>query len=369
MVGRVLEATLESARCEFDSSVSVGEVLYYMDKKTKDKILMRVDSMETTNLGGIRGWCTFMVRTDRPPAPLLPLFLAVDYEEKGILLIGHDYRGQEVRININPLFLHFLIAGMTQRGKTHLMIVLLEELAKLGIPCLVIDPQGEFVNFPSLYKNTFVVEELKIEDLVAHLQQKHIVIYNMLGLIKQFKVRRTAEILNALILEKERDYRQAENDPLLLTIPPVLIFIDETEIFAPEEKFITRNSPAESAEYVIDIAKRGSKLGLGLVLAAQRVNMLDLDVRSNCNSAAVFQTNNRSDKGAVSLMSFVTKTSLEQVKNLLVGECLIRGAIFMGSRIVQVRDIVVQRAKKVDFEDILGVKDKAVKPIFKPSIG
>jgi len=368
VVGRIVEATLESARCELDGSVTIGDVLYYEDKKGGEKFLLRVDSMDSTSVGGIRGWCVFMMRTVRPPAQMSPLYMAVDYEEDGILLLGHDYRGLEIRVNVNPLFLHFLIAGMTQKGKTHLMIVMLEELAKIGIPALVIDPQGEFANFPARFRNTVVVEELKIEDLLAHLREKRIVIYNLLGLTKQFKVRRVAEILEALVLEKERDYRQAENNPMLLTVPPLLVFIDEAEIFAPTSQFITRRAPAESAERIIDIAKRGSKMGTGLILAAQRVNMLDLDVRSNCNSAAIFQINNKSDRDAVKLMSFVTRSTLDQVRNLMRGECLIRGTVTMGSRIIQVRDIEVERSKVVDFEGMLGVKGRAVRPIYAQNI-
>lgn len=129
----------------------------------------RIDHLETTSLQGLVGYIIFIERPHRPPKVYAPIFKRTD-DRKGLLVIGHDYRGNEVTIDVNPLFLHLLQVGMTQQGKTHSLIVLLEELAKHGVPCIVFDTQGEFVNMPQVFKNCIVVENIAVKDLIARLQ-------------------------------------------------------------------------------------------------------------------------------------------------------------------------------------------------------
>lgn len=351
VVGRIIESTIFNARCEFTESVDVGDMVYF--KLKNDEILARVDLVETSPFYGLNGWIVFMERTPRSPKHMTPIY-TTEVDTTGILNVGTDYRGRPIKISVNPLFNHLGLFGMTQRGKTHAMIVLIEELAKRGAPCLVIDPQGEFVNIPEKFKNVVVVENIETSDLIAYLQQHMIVIVNLLGLPNFFKSKRAGEILELFKLEKDKDYKQAEDDYRLLEIPPTLIFIDEADLFAPNR--VEKYTYGGTIETVIDIAKRGAKMGMGLVLSTQRLYALHIDARDNCNSIMAFKTVSKSNKMALSQMPFVSKGTLTRVKNLLKGECIMLGDIIFGSRTVRVRDIETRRAKKVDFEEILGIK-------------
>lgn len=74
--------------------------------------------------------------------------------------------------------------------------------------------------------------------LISYLQQRKIVAYNLLGYTKTAKAARVSEILTDLMAAKERDYQQANGSPMLLELPLVLVFLDEADLFAPNQRKI-----------------------------------------------------------------------------------------------------------------------------------
>ncbi len=363
VIGRILESTIHNARCEFSLGAQAGDPVTVKVGDTEFKA--RIDQLETTPLLGLQGWIIFLERPPRPPRAMATVHRGV-VDMGGILFFGHDYRGNEVRFNVNPLFNHLLLVGMTQRGKTHGMLVLLEELTETGVPCIVFDTQGEFINLPEARKNSIVVEDINIMDLIAHLQMKRTIVINMLGLTNSVKASKFAALLTQFTVEKERDYAQAGNSDQLLKIPPTLIFVDEAEIYAPKVGVRSKRYGA-SAEAMTELAMRGSKLGMGLVASVQRVNSLAIDVRDNCNSVAAFRVIGRSNRMALACMAFFNTATLDRLKGLMKGECLVLGPLAGGSQTVKVRDIETRRAKNVNFEEMLGIVDGEATE-FKPSI-
>ncbi len=59
---------------------------------------------------------------------------------------GDGSQAESSTFDADKLTRHGVILGMTGSGKTGLGIVLLEELARLSIPCLIIDPKGDMGN-------------------------------------------------------------------------------------------------------------------------------------------------------------------------------------------------------------------------------
>lgn len=250
---------------------------------------------------------------------------------------------------------------MTRAGKTHWCLVLLEEAIMRNMPALIIDSHGEFVNLAKKTdkwkhtENVVVVEDIRIEDLIPYLQQHRTVIYNLLGLPKVSKANRVAEILSLLKEEKEKDYAQAENQEALLQIPPVLIVIDEAEIYAPNKtsKWGVRS---DALGVVTDLAKEGAKFGMGLIVVPQRLTMLDIDVRSQCNSAAIFRNTDLGSKTAISKLDYITNQDLKNMSGYFKGTCLMAGSFVRRVKTVYVRDLLSEKVKKIDFAEMLGIE-------------
>jgi len=367
-IGRILSSTLRTARVEFsDESIEEGMMIEFeipSSSTTTKTITAKIDKLELTKYAGLTGTIYYLDRVDKPPKYMTEIQLSYDVED-GVFFVGVDFRGIDVKLDLNPLFGHLLVSGMTKAGKTHFMLVLIEELIKHNVPCIIFDPHGEFVNLAKYAPDNVVnVEDLRIEDCISLLQQRKIVVYNLLGLLKVSKSNRVAEILSQLKTKKEEDYAQAGNNTLLLKLPPILIFIDEAEIFAPNSRGPSINQVRSGAlPAIMDIAKEGAKFGLGLIVAPQRVTRLDIDIRGQCNSAALFRFTDLGSRRAISEMDYITPRDLDALKGFAQGDCLLIGRIVKRPRMVTIRDMESERAKDVNFAEILGVfKDKVAKP-------
>jgi len=359
-IGRVLSATERYARVEFeDREMEVGMLIeFQVNRRT---ITAKIESLESLKYSGLVGHVYFLDPVEKPPRPMTKVYISHDFED-GIIYIGKDRRGVEIRININPLFGHVLVAGMTKAGKTHFMIVLLEALIKLKVPCIVFDPHGEFVNLVKTYPNDVViVEELRMPDLISYLQLRKTVVYNLLGLHKVSKANRVAEIVSELQSLKEKDYMNAVNDARLLTIPPTLIFVDEAELFAPNTSgYRGGQVKSEALDSLVSLSKEGSKFGLGLIIAPQRVTRLHVDVRGQMNSSILFRLVDLGSKQAIQSMDYISGRDIKSIGAFDQGACLITGILVKRPRIVRIRDIITERAKKVDFEEILGIEKENI---------
>ena len=351
-IGRILSSNNNTSRAEFEEEAREGMLVAAQRGKTQ--YIGRIDRLETLKFKGLTGYIIWFDLLDRPLRTMTEIFIADEEHEKGFLELGVDLRGLPIKIGINPLFGHMLNAGMTTVGKTHTMIILCEELGPHKVPTLVIDPQGEFVHLPELDRERYiVVEDLRIEDLISHLQQRKVIIYNLLGYTKKEKVVRVGGLLEELINAKERDYKQAD-DALLLNIPPVIVIVDEADLFAPNlQKRMT--APSDAVESMVDIMERGAKFGLGVIVSTQRITRLDIDVRSQCNSSIIFRMIDAGSIQAVHGLDYIPRTEVNKIKTLHQGQCLLAGNIVRRPRRIFTRDIKTRRAKDRDFEKMLGI--------------
>lgn len=361
-IGRIISSDHKSARAEFNEEAMEGMLVSITRKKRT--YIGKIERVESRKFKGLTGYIYWLDYVERPFPSMTPIYIADEELEAGHIYIGNDLRDIKVKLKVNPLFGHVLVAGMTTAGKTHWLIVLLEELGSLEVPCLVIDPQGEMVNMPIVNRERYVVvEDLKIENLIPHMQQKKIVIYNLLGCTKKEKVARVSSILEALMLAKERDYQQAQESPLLLNLLPILVIIDEADIFAPNLRRGRGSGGREAVGPVVELLERGSKFGLGAVVATQRITRLDIDVRSQCNSAIIFRLIDNGSIQAVHTIDYIPKEEINRIKGLRQGQCIVAGQVVSRARRVYIRDIATPRAKNRDFEEMLGI-DAPEKEIF-----
>jgi len=354
-IGRILDSTDKHSRAELTDDAMEGMLVSV--NRQGYTFLGRIEKIESQKFGGLIGYIYWLDYLGRPFSSMTEIFMAEEETETGHIYIGEDQRNIKVKLPVNPLFGHVLVAGMTTVGKTHLLIVIAEELGQLGVPCLIIDPQGEFINLPVIDRERYVVvEELRIENLINHMQQKRIVVYNLLGYSKITKISRVAELLQELMNAKEKDYQQAAADPRLLQMPPILIIIDEADIFAPNLIKGQGEGARESVGPVVDLLERGAKFGLGTIVATQRITRLDIDVRSQCNSAMIFRMIDAGSVQAAHNIDYIPEQEIHRIRALEKGAAIIAGNLVKRVRRVQIRDIKTPRAKHRDFEKMLGIQ-------------
>lgn len=357
LVGKVTSVSGLSGRAEFISRVRIGDFIYYVASGNR-KIVCQVTSLQSSPFRGTHGYFKILDIAGELPKSWAELYLLHKQLDTGHIEVGKTQKGYTVRLRVNPFFRHVLIAGITQKGKTHLQIVIQEEFLKHRIPSLIIDSQGEFVHLNEFDSNAIVTEEIRIEDILGYLKQRKTVVYNLQGLSYPVKAKRVYEALSQLMQAKEQDYKKAENDVRLLEIPPVIVDVDEAEIYAPE--LYTSILDPKCKEVLVDIAKRGSKYGIGVMVASQRPPQLNVDLRSQCNSTIMFHINDIGSRKVLGILPYITRFELNRVKNLLRGQCIITGELVEHPILIYVKDIQTRRAKKTDFEEMLGLNSKLV---------
>jgi len=350
LIGRVLSVSGLSGQAEYTEKLSVGDFLYY--QRDNKKVICQVTSLSVLPLKGLHGTFKILDSVANPPKVWDNLYL-FQREFEGHLTVGATAKGEPVKFRVNPFFRHVLVGGKTTAGKTHLQIVIHEEFLNCGVPSIVVDTQGEFIHLNRFNSGAIVVEEMRFSDLLSHLRAKHTVVFNLQGLSNQSKTRLCYEIMSQLLTAKERDYKEAENDLRLLQIPPVIVDIDETEIYAPE--YHSRSTNKDCRDALIDVAKRGGKVGLGLIVNSQRMPGLHYDVRSQCNSAIIFHITDTGSRTVLSQLPFITNFDLNRIKDLPQGQCIATGELVPHPLHILVRDIKTPRAKNLDFEGMLGL--------------
>lgn len=336
----------------------MGDFVYYKTGAGK-KVVCRVTSLASSPHKGFSGKFVILEGSVELPKTWANLYL-LHQKVEGYINIGVNDKGDLVKFRVNPFFRHVLVGGITGKGKTHTLIAMQEEFLKHEIPSIVIDTQGEFIHLNAFSSRAVVVEDIRFEDLLSHLRFKKTIVYNLQGLSYRSKAQRCFEVLSNLREAKESDYKQAENDVKLLKIPPVIVVIDETEVYAPEHH--TRTLNKDCRDTLVDLAKRGGKIGIALVVSSQRLSGLHHDVRSQCNTHLVFHINDSGSRTVLSQLPYMSWHDLKRVKNLRRGECLVTGELVPHPQSIMVRDIETPRAKNLDFEEMLGLTPLPVEP-------
>jgi hypothetical protein len=346
-VGMVTAMTsAEGGRAEFVSSIRVGDFAYYVDSDGR-KIICQVTSL-ISNTSGVSGRFKIVDVGGSLPKVYTELFMYEKPLNAGLIYIGTDTRGKEIKLPVNPFFLHVAVTGMTQQGKSHFTIVVVEEFLKQQIPCFVLDPQGDFIKLDGFSSNAVVSEDVHFDSLLEDLKRRKTVVYNLQGLPYKAKAQKAYPLLAELMATKEREYANQVNPE----IPPVITVLDEAEIFAYR---YCKDTERQCKDTLVDIGKRGAKYGLGLILVSQRFPQLDLELRSQCNSAVMFHLTDVSSRNALRLLPYVGLIELEKIRNFVPGQCLLAGRLAENPITVLVRDIQTKRSKNLNFEEILGL--------------
>lgn len=223
-----------------------------------------------------------------------------------------------------------LIHGSSGSGKTHLTRRLLEETHGL-VQQIVLDPEGEYS--PLREKFGYVLAAKKGGDVVADPKSAGLLALKLLEIGASCIV----DLYELQLHEQQlfvRNFLDAMmNSPKHLH-HPVLVVIDEADIFVPEK------SEPICRKAVIDLARRGRKRGFCATLVTQRISMVSKDATAQLQNRLIGLTTQDNDqKRAADELGF-GKDAQRELRNLELGEFWAFGPAIS-------RDVIKARIGKV----------------------
>lgn len=209
--------------------------------------------------------------------------------------------------------LRIAIAAGSGSGKSHLTAVILEELAGLGIPFLVIDPEGEYRGLKQLDGAKILTVKEKNGDICLSYPNPEWVDETIRALIGGAGVIADLSTLGdddqrvayLWLLEHLWNVQRARREREQLEA--VFIIVEEATIFAPQKW----QSDAPSLLMTVKIAKRGRKIGINSIFVTQRPGDLEKDVLSQSNLQIVGYLRLERDFKAVESLLQVGGTSIK----------------------------------------------------------
>lgn len=178
--------------------------------------------------------------------------------------------GSKVSIDLKILKqTRLLMTADSGGGKTYAIKKIVEE-AFGKIPIHIIDPEGEFGPLRELFDFFLIAKGADSPPTVSLARAQ----------AQKFLEIRASVILDIYELKPSdrhlfvREYIEGLMEAPKATRHPCLVIVDEAHIFAPE------SGKSEAAEAMADLASRGRKRGLILIVATQRLAKLNKDVTS-----------------------------------------------------------------------------------------
>lgn len=178
------------------------------------------------------------------------------------------------------------VIGASGSGKSYLVGVICEELCKNNVPFAIVDAEGEHSGLKEKYEAIWIGEEegcdikwheLDLDALAA-----------------------ASPDIAPLILDVSETDEPKEKVAVLLTKiyseverrrTPYLVIVEEADRFVPQN--------GQRVEILNEVARRGRKRGLGLMVCTQRPSLVDKNVLSQCGNQLIGKLVIRNDLQAV----------------------------------------------------------------------
>lgn len=181
---------------------------------------------------------------------------------------SHD--GRPFRVDANLIATgRTCVLGSSGSGKSYTVGVICEELCKNRVPFLIIDTEGEYSGLKAKYEVLWLGEDegsdlswstVNIEELGKHAPDIPPVVVDVSE--TDDPKGKVSALLTAL-------YREISNQRV-----PYLVILEEADRFVPQS--------GDRVPIFGEIARRGRKRGMGLMICSQRPSLVDKNVLSQC---------------------------------------------------------------------------------------
>ncbi len=196
------------------------------------------------------------------------------------------------------------IIGQSGSGKSYLVGVLLEELCKLKFSFCVVDPEGEYYPLRSAFQVIIVggnKGDLGLE-IDFHALFKSSIQNNLPVILDLSESMQKDEVLNKALSELYLVEEELEM--------PYLVVVEEADKFAPQTH--------RTAGIIEELAVRGRKRGIGLLVVSQRPANVSKNVLSQCGYGFIGKLTVENDMNAVSI--FFSRAALRRIATHNPGE-------------------------------------------------
>ena len=166
------------------------------------------------------------------------------------------------------------VLGSSGSGKSYAVGVLCEELCRNEVPFAIVDTEGEHTGLKEKFESIWVGEEKDCDLSWSNLDLKDLA--------------RQAPDISPLILdvsdltdpkEKVGAFISALYDTLTERRVPYLVVVEEADKFIPQY--------GQRVPIFGEVARRGRKRGMGLMICSQRPSLVDKNVLSQCGNQLI----------------------------------------------------------------------------------
>lgn len=198
------------------------------------------------------------------------------------------------------------VLGASGSGKSYTVAVVCEELCKNNVPFALIDTEGEYSGLKEKYQAIWLGDDDGC-DL-------------RFGAVGMAEVARQAPDVAPLIVDLSEADKPRETVSALLTElyrevsdrrVPYLVVLEEADRFVPQQ--------GERLHIFEEIARRGRKRGMGLMVCSQRPSLVDKNILSQCGNQLIGKLIIQNDLKSVSQF-FPGKGLPKQLTSLRAGE-------------------------------------------------
>ena len=215
------------------------------------------------------------------------------------------------------------VLGSSGSGKSYAVGVICEELCKNHVPFVIIDTEGEYSGLKEKYDVIWVGEDqhcdlnwksLNLERLAQHALDSAPLILDLSETVQPRKK------ISAFLSEIYREVSKRRT--------PYLVILEEADKFAPQV--------GERLQIFNEVARRGRKRGLGLMICTQRPSLVDKNILSQCGNQLIGRLVIKNDLQAIDQF-FPERGSINQVTTLTRGAFYALGNISSAPTQVQIR--------------------------------
>ncbi|MDG7001613.1 MAG: DUF87 domain-containing protein, partial [Nitrososphaerota archaeon] len=217
------------------------------------------------------------------------------------------------------------VIGSSGSGKSYTVGVLCEELCKTKVPFAIIDVEGEYSGLKEKFEAIWVGDDascdlrwskkVDLKQLAKYAPDSPQIILDL------SEAARPKEKANEFLINLYMEIAKRRT--------PYLVIVEEADRFSPQ-------SSNERLPIIDEIARRGRKRGLGLMLCTQRPSLVDKNILSQCSNQLIGKLVIKNDLNSVSQF-FSGRDPLNALTSLKPGEFFVLGGLVSEPTKVKIR--------------------------------